>query len=290
MNGVGNIGRKFRSWGIAYALIIPFLIIYILFLIYPAISAIGLSFTNADLSGNGSWVGLQNYIQLLGDPKFWSGVKNTLYFILLTVIPNTALGFVFALMVVRLKRFKGLVMAAFFLPNILPVSVVTSAWLWILDSNFGVFNYLLNSTISWFQEEAWAMPAVAFVTVWWTVGFNMLLFLSALQGIPREYYEAAELDGAMGVKAFLHITWPLVWPVTTLVLVLQLIAQFKIFDQVYLLTNGGPYDSTVVVLLQLYREAFQMSRGGYASAIAILLLVIILTASAVQSRLLRVRR
>jgi multiple sugar transport system permease protein len=131
------------------------------------------------------------------------------------------------------------------------------------------------------------MPGVAIVTIWWTVGFNMLLFIAGLQNIPVDLYEAAALDGANGTERFLRITCPLIWPVTSLVLVLQLILQFKIFDQVYLLTLGGPYNSTVVVLLYMYQKAFQQGRGGYAAAVAIALVVIITVVSVLQFRLLR---
>ena len=170
------------------------------------------------------------------------------------------------------------------------MSVVTTAALWILDTNFGIINYLLKTAISWFQDPTWAMPAVAVVTIWWTVGFNVLLFLAGLQNISRDVYEASSIDGASAFQQFLYITCPLMWPVTSLVLILQLIAQFKIFDQVYLLTQGGPYNSTMVVLLYMYRQAFQQNRGGYASAVAIALVVIMLIISAIQFRVLQGRR
>jgi len=128
------------------------------------------------------------------------------------------------------------------------------------------------------------------VTIWWTVGFNMLLFIAGLQNIPIDLYEAAALDGANALHRFLFITCPLIWPVTSLVLVLQLILQFKIFDQVYLLTLGGPYNSTMVVLLYMYREAFQQNRGGYAAAVAIVLVAVIIVVSALQFKLLNRRR
>jgi multiple sugar transport system permease protein len=167
---------------------------------------------------------------------------------------------------------------------------VTSAAIWILDANFGIVNFLTGTNIAWFQDPFWAMPSVAAVTIWWTVGFNMLLFIAGLQNIPQEYYEAAALDGASGFRRFAHITCPLIWPVASLVLVLQLILQFKIFDQVYLLTLGGPYNSTMVVLLYMYRQAFQQNRGGYAAAIALVLVLIITVAALIQFRVLRTRR
>ena len=231
-------------------------------------------------------MGLQNYVTLFTEPSFWTALLNTLYFILLSVIPNTALGLILAMLVLRLKRARNLVLACFFLPFVLPVSVVTNIWNWLLDSNFGLINSLTGSTIAWFQDPVWAMPAVALVTVWWTVGFNILLFIAGLQGVSPEIYEAAALDGANGRQIFWRITWPSLWPITSLVLLLQLIAQFKIFDQVYLLTNGGPFDKTLVMLLYNYREAFQQQHGGYASAIGVVLLIIILIVSGLQVRFL----
>src|SRR5580692_4155634 len=279
-----------KGWRIAWFFVTPFLLFYGLFLIYPAIQVAYLSLTNADIAGQGKFIGPANYIELIHDQDFWASIWHTLYFIVLTVVPNTAVGFFLALLVVRLKRLRLPILSAFFLPFVLPVSVVTTASLWILDTNFGIFNYLVGSSIAWFQDPLWAMPGVALVTIWWTVGFNMLLFIAGLQNISPDVYEAASIDGANAFQQFTSITCPLIWPVTSLVLVLQLIAQFKIFDQVYLLTQGGPYNSTMVVLLYMYRQAFQLNRGGYASAVAIVLVVIMLLISALQFRLLQGRR
>lgn len=275
-----------RRWLTALLMVAPFVFFYLLFLIYPSVQVIVLSFTNADLTGAGKWTGLSNYIKLFQEPTFWTALVNTFYFILLTAVPNTLVGLGLALLVMRLKRLRNLVMAAFFLPYVLPVSVVTSIWNWVLDSNFGIVNTLTHSTITWFQDPIWAMPAVALVTIWWTVGFNVLLFIAGLQNIPPELYEAAALDGASGFRLFRSITWPSLWPVTSLILLLQLIAQFKIFDQVYLLTGGGPFNKTLVLLLYSYQEGFQQQHGGYASTIGVVLMVVILVVSALQTRLL----
>jgi multiple sugar transport system permease protein len=288
LNGQRTLRRK--GLPIGWVFVAPFLFFYGVFLIYPAIQVCYLSLTNSDIAGQGGFVGLRNYVELMRDQDFWASVWHTLYFIVLTVVPNTAVGFFLALLVIRLKRLRLPILSAFFLPFVLPVSVVTTASLWILDTNFGIINYLFGTSIAWFQDPIWAMPAVAAVTIWWTVGFNMLLFIAGLQNISPDLYEAAALDGANALQQFINITCPLIWPVTSLVLVLQLIAQFKIFDQVYLLTQGGPYNSTVVVLLYMYRQAFQLNRGGYASAVAIVLVVIMLMISAIQFRLLQGRR
>lgn len=282
--------RKRTPWMVVLLLVLPFIIVYGAFLIYPTVRVILLSFTNSDIAGRGRFIGTENYVRLVGDKLFWSSLWHTVYFILLTVVPNTAVGLVFALMIVRLRRLRGIVMALMFLPYILPVSVVTQIWIWVLSAAYGIVNIIFHLKINWFQDPVWAMPAVAFVTIWWTVGFNILLFIAGLQAIPSEYYEAAALDGAdKGFRVFRFITWPLVWPVTSLVLVLQLILQWQIFNQVYLLTNGGPFNSTIVVLQYMYIQAFTRYRGGYASTISIALFALILITSLLQLRLLRFR-
>ncbi len=282
-------------WRDALLLVAPFTILYLIFFLYPSARVFQLSVTNAPLIGDGSYVGLANFERLMNDPLFMRSVRNTMYFVLLTVVPNTAVGLLLALMVVRLKRLRPPILAAFFLPFMLPVSVVTLIWLWMVDSNYGILQYVLTyfnngRPLAVFRNPDWAMPMVALVTVWWTVGFNMLLFIAGLQGISKEYYEAASLDGATNLQSFRHITWPLLWPITALVLTLQLIAQLKIFDQVYLLTGGGPFNSTLVMLQYVYREAFQQFRGGYASAISVALFILIFALSILQFTVLRGNR
>jgi multiple sugar transport system permease protein len=283
--------KKRTPWLTVILLVAPFLIIYGAFLIYPTIRVVLLSFTNADIAGIGKYIGTANYVKLWKDPLFWASLWHTIYFIILTVVPNTALGLIFALIVVRQKRvLRSIVLVLLFMPYILPVSVVTQIYLWVLSSAYGIVNFIFAVRINWFQDPYWAMPSVAFVTIWWTVGFNMLLFIAGLEAIPREYYEAASLDGAgSGVRVFRYITWPLVWPVTSLVFVLQVIAQWQIFNQVYLLTNGGPFNKTIVVIMYMYQQAFTRYKGGYASTISIALFVLILITSLAQIRLLRFR-
>jgi len=286
----GNRADRQKGWWIAWPFLVPFLLFYGVFLIYPAIQVGLLSLSNSDLAGRGQFIGFANYLELAGDRDFWASLWHTLYFILLTVVPNTAVGFLFALLIVRLSRIRLAILSAFFLPYILPVSVVTTAAIWLLDANFGIVSYIFNSQIAWFADPTFAMPGVALVTIWWTVGFNMLLFIAGLQNISADLYEASALDGANGLQRFLFITCPLILPVASLVLILQLILQFKIFDQVYLLTHGGPYNSTVVVLFYMYSEAFQLNRGGYGATIAVVLVIIIIAVSALQFRLLNLGR
>jgi multiple sugar transport system permease protein len=286
------ITNRRREVAVAMTLIAPFVLTFVLVFLYPTIRMIELSFTDAPLIGAGEWVGLANFKRLLTDNLFYTSLKNNGYFVLLTVVPTTLLALAIAMMITRLKGpLQALILALFFLPYILPVSVVTQIWTWMLDFQFGVlqpvFAFFTGKPVPVFKNPYWVMPTVATVTIWWTNGFNVLLFIAGLRNISSDYYEAAALDGASRWQLFTKVTWPLLWPVTALVLTLQLILQLKIFDQIYLLSSGGPFNSSYVLLLMVYREAFQLNHGGYASAIALVLFVLIVVVSVLQFQLLR---
>lgn len=291
---MSRIRRKQREMRSAIILVAPFMIIFAIFFLYPTIKVVMLSFTNAPLIGDGDWVGFDNYAKLLTDRLFRTSLWNNLYFVVLTVIPTTVIALLIALAVSQLRgRMQALVLTLFFLPYILPVSVVTLIWSWMLDFQFGILQPLIAAVagrpVAVFRDPNWVMPMIALVTVWWTNGFNVLLFIAGLRNIPQDLYEAAALDGATSWQRFRRITWPLLWPITTLVLTLQLILQLKLFDQVYLLSAGGPFNQSYVVLLQMYREAFQLNNGGYASAVAMVLFAIIVILSVLQFQLLKIR-
>ena len=279
----------------AAVLMAPFVVIYGVLFVYPTIKMVQLSFTNAPLIGPGKWVGLDNFWRLASDRLFSVAIWNTIYFVILSVIPSTLIALVVALGVNRLKGWlQSIVLAAFFLPYILPVSVVFRIWQWIFDKDFGVAQYVIaplndGQPLSIFRTIPLFMPAVAFVTVWWLLGFNVLLFIAGLRNISREIYEAADLDGARRLAQFRRITWPLIWPVTVLVFTIQLILQLKIFDQVYLFAQGGRVDATMVMVQYIFKEAFQMNKGGLASAASLALFLLIVVLSVLQFQLLRAR-
>jgi multiple sugar transport system permease protein len=280
---------------VAYILMAPFIIVYAVIFIWPTIQMVELSFTDAPLIGEGAWVGLKNFWRLQSDRLFSTAIWNTFYFVLLSVIPSTLLGLVVALAVNRLKGWvQSVVLAAFFLPYILPVSVVFRIWSWMFDKDFGVAQYAITpftggQHVSVFRTLPLFMPAVAFVTIWWLIGFNVLLFIAGLRNISSEIYEAAGLDGASRWAQFTRITWPLIWPVTVLVFTIQLILQLKIFDQVYLFANGGRTDATMVMVQYIFKQAFQMNKGGLAAAAAVVLFALIVVLSVLQFQLLKVR-
>jgi multiple sugar transport system permease protein len=199
-----------------------------------------------------------------------------------------------ALGVNRLKGWlQSAVLAAFFLPFILPVSVVYLIWNWVFDFQYGIAQYVLSpilgAPVPVFRAKDWVLPTVALITIWWTNGFSILLFLAGLRNIPHDLYEAAALDNANRWRQFWRITWPLIWPVTVLVLTIQLILQLKIFDQVYLFTLGGRVNQTMVLVQYIYQQAFVSNKGGYGATVALALFVIIVVFSILQFQLLRAR-
>jgi multiple sugar transport system permease protein len=278
----------------AFALMAPFIVVYGVLFVYPTIRMFQLSVTNAPLIGEGAWVGFDNFRRLASERLFSVAVWNTIYFVILSVIPITLLSLLVALGVNRLKGWtQSIVLAAFFLPYILPVSVVTQLWQWILNKDFGIAQYVLaplfgGQRVSVFGTVASFMPAVAFVTIWWQLGFSVLLFIAGLRNISSEIYEAAEIDGAGRWAQFSRITWPLIWPITVLVFTIQMILELKIFDQVYLLVESRP-DATIVMVQYIFKQAFQLNHGGRAAAACAVLFLLIVALSVLQYQLLRAR-
>ncbi len=283
--------RRKDAW-IAALLVAPFMAIYLLVFVWPTTQMFGISFTDAPLIGQGDWVGTDNYTRLPKDPRFRTALWNTAYFVVMTVAPGTVIALLIALGVSRLKgRMQAAVLALFFLPYILPVSVVYLIWDWVLNFQFGISMHILDllglDRIPVTKSRTWFMPAVAWVTIWWTAGFSILLFLAGLRAIPAEIYEAAELDNSSRWTTFRHITWPLLWPVTSLVFTIQLILQLKIFDQVYLFSQGGRPNDNMVLVYYVFQRAFQQNQGGRAAAVAVTLFVLVVVVSVLQFQLLR---
>ncbi|MGB8818708.1 MAG: sugar ABC transporter permease [Rhizobiaceae bacterium] len=279
---------------VAYLLVAPFILVYGWMFIYPTIQMVVLSFTNAPLIGEGKWVGLKNYSRMFADPVFRKAIWNTAYFVILTVVPGTIVALGIALMVSRLKGWvQSLILSAFFLPFILPVTVVYVIWDWLTNVQFGmvqgVIEPVVGRPVNVWRTIPWFMPGAALITIWWTNGFSILLFLAGLRNIPQEIYEAAALDGATRRQMLFRITLPLLWPVTALCLTIQLILQMKIFDQVYLFALGGRTQATMVMVQYIYEQAFQKNAGGYSAAIAVALFVIVVAFSVLQYQLLRMR-
>jgi len=277
----------------AWGFLAPFLVLYLAFIIGPTIYAFILSLFNGSLvrAGLGSWAGLGNYAEALSSPDFWSSLWHTIYFTILTTPPLVILAFVFALLADRAVRGRWFFRFAFFVPYVLPSAVMSLIWIWIYTPALGLAQGWLGAigikAPTWLGDPTWAMLSVAIATVWWTIGFNFILYLAGLQDIPRELYEAASIDGAGPWQQIRRITIPLLGRTTTLVAVLQAIASLKIFDQIYIMTSGGPNFSTRPALEYIYDQSFTNLRIGYGAAVSMLLFLVILAVSFVWLAIVR---
>ena len=275
--------------GTAWAFMGPFAIFYVLFLIWPVIYMVISSFFNTALvhRGIGSFAGFANYKEMLTKHEFWVAMWNTIYFTILTVPPLVIIAFVLAVLANRVQRGQWFFRLAFFLPFILPSAAIALIWNYIFTPSTGLWATIQG----WFGDgnpqsvlgtPNTAMIGIAITTIWWTIGFNFVLFLAGLQDVPREIYEAAAVDGASTWQQIKGITIPLLAPTTGLVVLLQIIASLKIFDQVYLMTGGGPGLSTEVVLGLVTNTAFTDYRVGAAAAASVLLFIVILLVTLVR--------
>ena len=284
--------RPRRGWG-NIGLLAPFMIFYILFLVGPLLYDIVMSFFNTSLvlPGLGSFAGLANYRELLGDSRFWQAMWHTIEFTLISTPPLVLIPLFFAIVVNRISHGQWFFRLAFFLPYILPSAVIALIWTWLYEPGYGLidgfFSLLGLGAPGWLSSPSVAMYSIVIVTVWWTIGFNFVLYLAGLQDISRDLYEAAALDGASRWKQTWRLTLPLLGRTTTLVVVLQIIASLKLFDQVYLITSGGPNYATRSAIEWIYDTGFTSQRVGYASAASLVLFVVILIVSFIWLFLIR---
>jgi len=270
----------------AFILLLPNLIGFLMFLLIPLVASFIFSFTKWNLMSPIQWVGFANYIELFKDETFLKSLWNTIYYTLGTVPIGVIISLFLA--VALNQRIKGIKIfrAAYFLPVIGSFVAAALVWSWMYNPEFGLLNYLLSvigiKGPGWLTSLNWAMPSIIITTIWKGLGFNMLLFLAGLQGIPQSYYEAADIDGAKWFSKFLHITIPLLSHTTLFVVIISTINSFQGFDLIYMMTNGGPARSTSVLVFYLYQNAFKYFRMGYASAIAYVLFFLILIFAIVQ--------
>lgn len=284
---VGNKGLK-KFMTLAFFLF-PSLLGMITFVIIPICSSFVLSFTKWDLIGEIKWVGFKNYIKVLKDPTIHNALKHTLMFIIGYLPLVLILALVIAL--VMNKKLKGIVIfrALYFIPVVSSWVAVSMIWKWLLNPEFGLINYFLSLIgivgPGWLHDPAWAMPGIILTSVWKDIGFIMVIYLAGLQEIPEHYYEAAAIDGVNRWQKFWYITWPLLVPTTFFVITISLINSFQVFDQVWIMTEGGPAGSTSVLVEQIYKNAFRYYKMGYASAISWVLFAIIFVVTIIQNKL-----
>ncbi|MFJ6850755.1 carbohydrate ABC transporter permease [Streptomyces sp. NPDC091271] len=283
-------GSRRRGPGLLFVL--PFAIPFVLFLVWPVVQGIWMSFTDSSLAlRDTSFVGFDNYAEAFGDPDVWSSLGNTVLFTALSSIPLVLVALAMALLVHSGLAGQWVWRLSFFVPYLLPVTVVTLIWTWLYQPDIGLGNELLKTLgfepVGWLSDEAVAMWSVAALTVWWTVGFNFLLYLAALQSLPTTYDEAAALDGAGAWRRLWSVTLPQLRRTTVLVSMLQILASLKVFDQIYILTKGGPNGSTRPILEYVYDVGFTGYRLGYASAVSYVFFALVIVVSLAQLRLFR---
>ncbi|WP_320128974.1 sugar ABC transporter permease [uncultured Sphaerochaeta sp.] len=277
-------GNKDNRDGILFSL--PFLCIYTAFLIFPLLYGFYISFFNWNILSSAKFIGLGNYKTLLTDEKFYSSLWHTLQFVLITTPSLLLLGFIMALAVTSKSPLTRMMENAFFFPYIFSMTVVSTLWAWLMQKDFGLFNQTLiffgQNPVSWLTNEQMAIWSVSLTTLWWTAGFNMVLFSAGIKQIPNEVFESAAIDGASYWQRTFHITIPLVSSTTVLCLILQIIASFNVFGQVYVMTGGGPHGTTRVLVQYIYESGFKYYKMGYSAAMSYVLFVIIMIVSVVQ--------
>ena len=281
----------------AWLFVAPALLVIGVFFFLPVAAALAMSLTDFDIyaladPANLRFVGLSNYQQLLASPPFWRALGNTLYFVAVGVPLSIAVSLAAALLLNSpLARFKSLFRVALFAPVVTTLVAVAVIWRYLFNANYGLLNYALGTLgiphIDWLGDPRWAMPAIILFAVWKNFGYNMIILLAGLQTIPPELYEAARLDGASAWERFRFVTLPMLSPVLLMVAILTVAGYFQLFAEPYVMTQGGPLQSTVSVLYFMYEEGFKWWNLGSASAVAFLLFLLIFAVTALQLRYVR---
>ena len=278
----------------AWWFVAPALLVIAVFFFFPIVAAFLISLTDFDIYAladlaNLRFVGLGNYLKLLQNPLFWQALGNTLYFVGAGVPLSIAASLGAALLLhSRLTRFKPFFRTALFAPVVTTLVAVAVIWRYLFNTRYGLLNYALGGLgidpIDWLGDPHWAMPAIILFAVWKNFGYNMIIFLAGLQSIPEELYEAARIDGASVWRQFVSVTLPMLSPVVMLVGILTIAGYFQLFAEPYVMTQGGPLQSTVSVLYFMYEEGFKWWNLGSASAVAFVLFLLIFAVTALQLR------
>jgi len=278
----------------AWCFVAPALLVIGVFFFLPVLAAVAISFTDFDIYAladlrNLRFVGLSNYFTLLASPPFWHALGNTLYFVAVGVPLSIAVSLGAALLLhSRLAWFRSFFRTALFAPVVTTLVAVAVIWRYLFNTHYGLLNYLLGAIgvprIDWLGDPHWAMPAIIVFAVWKNFGYNMIILLAGLQSIPEELYEAARLDGASAWRQFRFITVPMLAPLLMMVGILTVAGYFQLFAEPYVMTQGGPLQSTVSVLYFMYEEGFKWWNLGSASAVAFLLFLLIFAVTALQLR------
>jgi multiple sugar transport system permease protein len=289
--------RGWRQDLVGWSFAAPFVILFGIFLALPIIAAFALSFTSFGLRDldnpiGTSVVGIKNYTDLLSDPKFWKSLGNTIYFVVVGVPLTLALGLVIANALSRgITRFRTVFRVGYYLPVITSIVAIAVVWRFLLNPDVGLINILLGNLgitgPNWLASSALAMPSIIAMAVWRNLGFAMVVFVAGMQAIPAMLYEAASIDGAGRWQAFRYVTLPMLRPTILFMLVITTIGYLQLFEEPFVMTDGGPLDATLSVTMYMYQQGFEFFHQGYASAIAYVLFVIVAIVAFLQFKFLR---
>ncbi|UPK46815.1 carbohydrate ABC transporter permease [Paenibacillus pabuli] len=282
--------KKMRADLQALVFLLPFLIIYGLFTIWPMIKGVEMTFYKWTLIKKMDFVGLDNFRKVFLDREVWEAIWHSTFFVFLSTPTMIILAILLALIANRKSSLQKFYRIIFFIPSVLSVAVAAYLGLFVFQPYTGFVNSFLhlvqllpqNAEIFWLTETGLAWVVITVITLWWTVGFNFILYLSAMQEIPDEIYEAARLDGASDTQIFWRITLPYLNPLTKTITMLQIIASYKVFMQIYVITGGGPLDQTRPIIQLIYQTGFKNNNLGYAATMSYILFVILLVLSALQ--------
>ncbi len=278
---------------VAYAFVAMFTVPFLLFNVLPILFSAYLSFMQWGIFGSPRFVGLKNYRDALDNDQVRIAFKNILLYGL-TIVPGVmVLGLAAALYVHQRWPLSSFARVCFFSPYVVSATVIGLVWVWLLDTRFGLINHYLSylgfDYIPWLTNTSWALVGVSIASIWWDMGLAFVLFLAALQDIPADLYDAAEIDGATGWQRFRYVTLPQLRPVLSMVLTLQLISTLRIFSQVYVMTNGGPASSSTSVLYEIYTVAIRNQKFGFAAAVSMMLFAVILIVTLLSRAVVRER-
>lgn len=279
--------RKRKTFLAAMVFILPFFVLYTVFTIWPVIQGFYVSLHKWGLMGKQNFIGFENYTKFLGDKNFWGALKNTAFFVLITTPMLVITAMVLAMLANRATKMKRGLRIIYYLPSVLSVSVASFIAKYTFTPYTGLVNGVLHTLgilpaskeLQWLQDPKLVWITISLMTVWWTIGFSMLLYLSALQDISGDIYEASAIDGATKTQQLFKIVLPLLKPTTWLVVLLQMIACFKVFGQIYMITGGGPASGTRPMIQYIYENAFEKNNMGYAAAMSYVLFAILLILS-----------
>lgn len=279
-NILSKISNNVTFMGLIF--ILPALIGTFIFILIPVFFSFGLSFFDWDLLSKPQFVGLNNYTGVLTDALFGKILLNTIVYALSTSVFAVIIPLALACVINSKIRGSDFFKTAYFLPFVTPMIVIAIIWQWIFDPNIGVLNHILRLNINWLYDVNFAMPAIIIVSVWKLIGYNMVIFLAGLSSLNQSLFEAAKIDGANALDTFKNVTVPLLSPTIFFVVVITCISSFQVFDLIYMMTQGGPLDSTNVLVYAVYKNAFEYFKIGYASALAYVLFAIILILTLIQ--------